>query len=57
MQNASNFAYHQIVTGNLNGMISFPETGLSVKWSSTSRDTVMATSSVHVWETSGTDPK
>jgi hypothetical protein len=57
MLNASHFAYHQIVTGNLSGMISFPETGLSVKWSSTSKDTVLATSSVHVWETSGTDPK
>ncbi|MEI6089098.1 MAG: hypothetical protein WCR42_01460 [bacterium] len=56
MLNASNYAYAQIVSGNLTGNIVFESTGLTVKWSSTSPDTTFATSNVKVWETMGTEP-
>ena len=56
MLNASNHAYHEILSGNLVGLESFPETGLTVRWSSTTPDTILGTSDVKVWETSGTEP-
>lgn len=56
MLNATNFAYTQIVSGNLTGNIVFESTGLTVKWSSTSPDTTTATTNVKVWETMGTEP-
>jgi hypothetical protein len=56
MLTASDYAYSQIVTGHLTGTMEFATTGLTVKWTSTSPDTTLATSDVKVWETSGTEP-
>jgi hypothetical protein len=56
MLNASNYAYNQILSGNLTGNMVFESTGLTVKWSSTAPDTTYATTNVKVWETSGTEP-
>jgi len=56
MLNASNYAYNQILSGNLTGNMVFESTGLTVKWSSTAPDTTFATTNVKVWETIGTEP-
>ena len=56
MRSATNYAYGKIVSGILTGLKCFPETGLTVRWSSTSPDTTLATSSVKVWESTGTEP-